>query len=161
MRAQKMKDAAMQAASSTMPPPPSPSRMSQRAAEILGPVSAEENKLVYADRSIPLPTVAAAITRDRSLPEDAPEALRPLIESTKRKKRKKPASDEPVSYGSATDETVEEIVPPVAADAYDQVSSIRRHIALDRSALRTFIVTRELLGPPRAKQPHRPGMRSK
>jgi hypothetical protein len=153
MRAQKMKDAAAQGASSTMPTPPPPSRMSQRQADILGPVSAEENQPVRADRSIPLP---ASSYQDRSQPvtEEPPEAIRPLMELAKRKKKLVPVNDE----------VVEEIVSPVSSlgmQNYEKVDAVRRQIPLDKDALRTFIVTRELLGPPRSKNPHRPGMRSK
>jgi hypothetical protein len=145
MREQARKQTAGQAAS------PTPPRASQRQPTILGPVSAEENRPIYADRSIPLPTPTVNVTRDRSIPivEEPPEEIRPLMESAKRKKKKK-----------ADAEVVEEIVQPVATDAYDQAASVRRHIAFDKDALRTFMVTREILGPPRAKKPHRPGMRS-
>lgn len=118
-------------------------------------MSADENRSVYADRSIPLPSTPVAVTPDRSRPiaDQTPEEIRPLMESAKRRKQKEAVI--------ANDEVVEEIVQPVATDAYDQVAVVRSQIPLDKDALRTFVVTRELLGPPRSKQPHRPGVRAR
>ncbi len=150
MREQKRKLAALQ-------PNPAPARTSQRQAVVLGPVSAEENQPIYRDQLSPLPT--PVINPDRgqsySYPDQTPEEIRPLMDSAKRRKKKKQAQ--------AGGEKVEEIVSPVmmGPDAYEQVATVRRGIRFDRSSLRTFMVTREVLGPPRAKRPHRPGNRQR
>jgi hypothetical protein len=156
MRAQKAKDAAAlrdlapQAASSTISPPP-PIRTSQRQANILGPVSAEENQPTRADRSIPLPI---NIYQDRSQPEEPPEAIRPLMESAKRRKKKKQANDE----------VVEEIVPTTSSigmQNYEKVDAVQTRFALDKDSLRKYVVIREVLGPPRSRKRHLPGMKNR
>jgi hypothetical protein len=150
MREQQRKQAAAQAT-------PVPARAAQRQAVVLGPVSAEENRPVYRDQPAPMP--APVINPDRgqsyAYPDQTPEEIRPLMDSAKRRKKKKQAQPDV--------EKVEEIVSPVAmgVDAYEQIATARRAIRFDKDSLRTFIVTREVLGPPRAKRPHRPGNRQR
>ena len=159
MRAQKAKDAAAlrdlapQAASSTISPPP-PIRTSQRQANILGPVSAEENQPTRADRSIPLPATPINVYQDRSQPEEPPEAIRPLMESAKRRKKKKQANDE----------VVEEIVTPASSigmQNYEKVDAVQTRFALDKDSLRKYVVIREVLGPPRSRKRHLPGVKNR
>ncbi len=58
-------------------------------------------------------------------------------------------------------EVVETIVPtlapesPLMADAYAIAGPTRRRFVFDREAVRTFVVTREVLGPPRSRKPFR------
>jgi hypothetical protein len=153
MREQARKQAAGQAPSPAMRPP-APVRASQRQPTILGPVSAEENQPVYADRSIPL---AMNVTRDRSLPivEEPPEAIRPLMESARRRKKEVQANN---------DEVVEEIVTPASSigmQNYEKVDAVQTRFALDRDALRKYVVIREVLGPPRSRKPHLPGVKNR
>ena len=155
MRAQKVKDAAAQAASPTMRPP-APIRASQRQANILGPVSAEENQPIRADRSIPLPSARINVYQDRSQPivEEPPEAIRPLMESAKRRKKKKQADDE----------VVVEIVPTTSSigmQNYEKVDAVQTRFALDKDSLRKYVVIREVLGPPRSRKRHLPGVKNR
>jgi hypothetical protein len=87
---------------------------------------------------------------------DVPESIRPLLEAARKPKRKKrkPVEEEPV-------ERIVTDVPVAEVSAYDAVSPVRRRISFDKGALQAFIVTREVLGPPRAKNPHRPGLRNR
>jgi hypothetical protein len=88
---------------------------------------------------------------------DVPESIRPLFEAARKPKRKKSKPVEP-------EEPVERIVadiPVVEVSAYDAVAPVRRRIRFDKEALQAFMVTREVLGPPRAKRPHRPGIRNR
>ncbi len=135
---------------------PVPARTPQRQAVVLGPVSAEENQPIYADRSIPLPAPAITVTRDRSLPimEDTPEEIRPLMESAKRKKKQKQANLE----------VVEEIVPATSSigmQNYEKADAVQTRFALDGDSLRKYIVIREVLGPPRSRKPHLPGIKNR
>jgi hypothetical protein len=155
MREQARKEAAGQAESLPMRTP-APVRASQRQPTILGPVSAEENRPIYADRSIPLPTPSINVTRDRSLPivEEPPEEIRPLMESAKRRKKKKQAGDE----------VVEEIVPTTSSigmQNYEKVDAVQTRFALDRDSLRKYVVIREVLGPPRSRKRHLPGVKNR
>lgn len=111
----------------------------------LGAVSAEENQSMpreREDRSRITPTIS--------------EELRQVVESTRRSKQKK----QEAAQAEAQEERVEEIVSPASSEAaYEIVTTARRRIAFDMDALRTFVVTREVLGPPRFRKPHRPGVR--
>jgi hypothetical protein len=113
----------------------------------LGAVSAEENQSIPLERE----------DRSRIAPETTPEEIRSMLESTRRSKRKKREA----AQAEAPEERVEEIVAPAPSDeaAYETVASVRRRISFDTDALRTFVVTREVLGPPRFRKPHRPGVR--
>jgi hypothetical protein len=91
---------------------------------------------------------------------DVPESVRPLLEAARKPKRKKRKPVEATADG----ETVERIVadvPVIEVSAYDAVTPVRRRIRFDKEALQAFMVTREVLGPPRAKRPHRPGIRNR
>ncbi len=166
MRAQR-KEAAAQSASATTRPPV-PMSVAQRQAVVLGPVSAEENQPVYADRSIPLPLPPVAVSQDRSvlqdrlviqdrsqpISEDPPEAIRTLLETAKRKKRKKLAEGE----------TVEEIVPrasSIGMQNYEKADAVQTRFVLDKDVLRQYIVIREVFGPPRSRKPHLPGVKNR
>ena len=112
----------------------------------LGAVTAEENQSLpreREDRSRITPTIS--------------EELRMVVESVRRSKQQRQEEAKVESQQAS----VEEIVSPSSSDeaAYETVASVRRRIAFDRDALRTFIVTREVLGPPRFRKPHRPGVR--
>ncbi|HZK76463.1 MAG TPA: hypothetical protein VFD13_06100 [Candidatus Kapabacteria bacterium] len=111
----------------------------------LGAVSAEENQSIpreREDRSRVTPTIS--------------EELRAVVESTRRLKQKKQAE----AQAATQEERVDEIVSPASSEAaYEIVTTARRRIAFDMDALRTFVVTREVLGPPRVRKPHRPGIR--
>jgi hypothetical protein len=77
-----------------------------------------------------------------------------LIESAKRKKRKKQADDE----------VVEEIVPvtsSIGMQNYEKVDAVQTRFALDRDSLRKYVVIREVLGPPRSRKPHLPGVKNR
>lgn len=133
--------------------PPSPARQSllrqsavqqlrARQAEPLGAVTAEENEsrpLEREDRSRTTPTI--------------PEEIRVIVNETRLAKLKQRKEQEP-------EERVEEIVTTAASErAYDITVTAKRRIAFNTNALRTFVVTREVLGPPRVRKPHRPGIR--
>ncbi len=138
------------------PPAPVPARTVQRQAVVLGPVSAEENQSIYADRSIPLPAPAITVTRDRSLPiiEEPPEAIRPLMESAKRTRNKKQADAE----------VVEEIVPvtsSIGMQNYEKADAVQTRFALDWDSMRKYVVIREVLGPPRSRKPYLPGIKNR
>jgi hypothetical protein len=149
-------------------PSPVPARATQRQAVVLGPVSAEENRPIYidrstsadrssyTDRSIPLPTPSINIYQDRSQPliEETPEAIRPLMESAKRRKKKKQADEE----------VVEEIVPTTSSigmQNYEKVDAVQTRFALDKDSLRKYVVIREVLGPPRSRKRHMPGVKNR
>ncbi len=157
-RRKAMRDQRKQAAVShaAAVPPPVSARANQRQTAILGPVSAEENQPIRADRSIPLPAASINVYQDRSLPivEEPPEAIRPLMESAKRKKKKKQVDEE----------VVEEIVPPVSSigmQNYEKADAVQTRFALDWDSMRKYVVIREVLGPPRSRKPHLPGVKNR
>ncbi len=126
----------------TQPAPP------QRVA--LGAVTAEENEspiVRWVDRT------KAAFTE-----EDIPEAVRAVQEASAKAKQNLAQAlirEQPI-------ERVEEIVSPASSEkAYEITATVHRRIPLDINALRTFMVTREVLGPPRFRKPHRPGVRGR
>jgi hypothetical protein len=150
MREQKRKEAAQSRAEA-------PPQTRQRTSVPLGPVSAEENRPIYQAQQSQVPSQPPDYDRTRSYSQqvEPPKEIQPLLDSMKRRKAKKQEQQ--------NDEQVEEIVQPVVMgpDAYDQVATVRRSISFDPDSLRTFVVTREVLGPPRAKRPHRPGVRQR
>lgn len=113
----------------------------------LGAVTAQENQSPPPERE----------DRSRIAPI-VPEEIRAIVELTRRSKQ---ITQEEAPVDSQ-EERVEEIVPPASSEqAYETVASVRRRISFDKGALRTFIVTREVLGPPRFRKPHRPGIRGR
>ncbi len=167
MREQARKQAAGQQAAGSQaaaaPPSPVPARATQRQPVVLGPVSAEENRPIsadrsrYMDRSIPLASAPITIYQDRSQPliEEAPEAIRPLMESAKRRKKKKQAEEE---------EVVTEIVPvtsSIGMQNYEKADAVQTRFAIDNDSLRNYVVIREVLGPPRSRKPYLPGIKNR
>jgi hypothetical protein len=155
MREQARKQALGQQAAAA-PPAPVPARAAQRQPVVLGPVSAEENRPIYADRSIPLPTAPIPTYPDRSQPlvEEPPEEIRPLMESAKRRKKKVQVAEE----------VVEEIVPiasSIGMQNYEKVDAIQTRFALDKDSLRKYVVIREVLGPPRSRKRYMPGIKNR
>lgn len=116
-----------------------------RQASPLGPVTAEENESQPIERE------------DRShIATTIPEEIRAIVKETRRAKRQK----QEAAQAESQEEPVKEIVSPAPSEeAYDTFASNRRRISFDTEALRTFVVTREILGPPRVRNPHRPGVR--
>ncbi len=80
-----------------------------------------------------------------------PESVRAMVEAAQKAK--------PAPNSQA--ETVEEIVPPASEIPYEQKVKVQRRIPLDSESLRTFVVTREILGPARFRNPHRPGIQGR
>ena len=125
---------------------------------------AKDERLKMKDEDNDRQTDSSFISHLSSLPEDrflqqveadVPESVRPLLEATRKKKRKRSAVK--------SDEEVDRIVSDAASSesAYETTTVVRPKIRLDRSALQTFVITREVLGQPRAKHPHRPGLRNR
>ena len=52
------------------------------------------------------------------------------------------------------------VAAPKVVDAYEQVTVARRRISFDKQSLRTFFVTREVLGPPRSRKPFQLGIKA-
>ena len=126
-------------------PAPLRTMREQREPAVLGPVTAEENK-VEPER----------IDRSIVVPDQATQEARQKLDNIRRAKKKK--------REAAQEENVERIVKPMAPAsdaAYETVASVRTRIPLDAESLRTFMVTREILGPPRYRKPHRPGVRNR
>jgi len=115
----------------------------------LGAVTAEENESPAA-RFIERAREGARTALGAN---EMPDDVRAMMEASRRSKKKK--ADETQS------EVVEEIVAPASENAYEAVAIAKRRIPLDKDALRTFVVTREVLGPPRYRKPHRPGIRGR
>jgi hypothetical protein len=149
-RRQTQQDASPQSVSTQSTSSPIAERIRARQPAPLGAVSAEENQFMpieRADRSRIAPTIS--------------EELRKVVESTRRSKQKK-QKEAQENQEAAQAERVEEIVSPASSEAaYEITTAVRRRIAFDKDALRTFIVTREVLGPPRFRNPHRPGLRGR
>ncbi len=119
-----------------------------------GAVSAEENR--------PEESASPMYSRAQQLQQEADQFLQQMREQL------------PADLGNSVDtlndkttsdpEKVEEIVPqesPAMQDAYAEEATTRRRISFDRDSLRTFFVTREVLGPPRSRKPHLPGVKNK
>lgn len=130
--------------------------------EVLGPVSAEENRSVATAYNSPMDEPQATVPQPSYL-DMMPQELQKFVEGQRPKKKKKRAKEEVVDRQGKRQEKVEEIVTPISTgpDAYEESTLHRPKIRFDSDALRTFIVTREVLGPPRAKRPHRPGITQK
>jgi hypothetical protein len=103
------------------------------------------------------PPVSEAADEDSGEPELPPEVQRLLQYSRQR-------MPEPVERQVEDEqpEVVEQIVPqrtvesPVQGqDAYTTPAATRPRFAFNRDALRTFVVTREVLGPARSRKPFR------
>ena len=127
------------------PTPPQRTMRQQREPAVLGPVTAEENR-----------TEPLRVDRSIVVPDQATEEARQKLEDIRRAKKKK--------REAARQEQVESIVKPFAPAsdaAYETTASVRRRIPLDAESIRTFVVTREILGPPRVRNPHRPGVRNR
>jgi len=88
--------------------------------------------------------------------DEVPEEIKPLLEKPRRATRRDiPVLETVYEYEQAPPS----VLPPVP-DAYAQpADAVRRGISFDRRSLRTFFVTREVLGPPRSRSPYRPGVR--
>ncbi len=94
----------------------------------------------------------------REVREQIPENVRNLQKASRRAKK----MAEPVLSPVQDDEVVDRLVTaPVVEDAYAQKVFVRRGISFDRQSMRTFFVTREVLGAPRSRKPFRPGLRGR
>ena len=96
----------------------------------------------------------------------ANEALRSDGPQVTRRNTLAPVSRmQPTELAGASDngDNVTELLAPVeeiAADAYSQTNIVTSTgINFDKQSLKTFFVTREILGPPRFRSPFRPGIR--
>ena len=115
---------------------------------ILGAVTAEENRELgplESQRERWTDRAKAALGAN-----EVPAPVQALIES-----HRKP------DKATQDDERVEEIVAPSSEAAYEQTASVKTRISFAPAALRTFVVTREVLGPARFRNPHRLSIRSK
>ncbi|GEM_PF-2406319 len=141
-----------------------PEQLRQAASsEPLGAVTAEENrsdvpKAMTAREFAPREFTAKEFASREFTPEGAPEQVRSLIESRKKTKRRK---ERPQERPQGNEERVEEIVSPASESAYETANVAPRRVPIGTEALRTFMVTREILGPPRSKRPHRPEFRNR
>jgi hypothetical protein len=149
----------------------------------LGAVNAEENRAPSApdrsayipDRTTFIPDRATSIS-DRAAyasaseaqffqdaQQDVPEQLKPMIEQARRKKQKK-RDEKQAGNRLTSDEPIERIVPAtstIGMQNYEKVDAVQKRFALDRDSIRTYVITREVLGPPRSRKPHRPAMKDR
>ncbi|MDP4198404.1 MAG: hypothetical protein Q8922_04195 [Bacteroidota bacterium] len=106
-----------------------------------------------------IPTTDNAYTSTNVVPDepyvpydegDLPPEVQRLLQYSR---RQQPAESETIAPEQP--EVVETIVPEVApvADAYTTSAVVRPRFVFDRAAIQTFVVTREVLGPPRSKKP--------
>jgi hypothetical protein len=97
-------------------------------------------------------TVPNVPAESQSYLDRAPREVQQFVEAARTKKKKKQKAK-----AVENEEKVEEIVQPVdlGTDAYEQRVKIRRDISFDATSLRTFVITREVLGPPRSKDQRR------
>ncbi len=118
----------------------------------LGAVTSEENRALGAT-AFEAPVQRWAERAKAALgANEMPEEVRGLME-LRRSPKPEPETDD--------EEQVEEIVPSASEAPYEQKLLKKRTISLGPEALRTFIVTREILGPARYRKPHRPGIGSR
>jgi hypothetical protein len=89
--------------------------------------------------------------------DEVPAEIKLLLERSRRTKRQEAADESEATYAY---EQTPQTIPAPTQDAYDQPAVIaRRGISFDKESLRTFFVTREILGTPRSRSPYRPGVR--
>ena len=87
--------------------------------------------------------------------DEVPAEIKSLLQRSRRAKQQKAADVSEVAY-----EQTPQTIPAPVYDAYDLPTVVaRRGISFDKESLRTFIVTREVLGTPRSRSPYRPGVR--
>jgi len=119
-----------------------------------GPVTAAQNRMESYAESSSLYSRAEALRREtgqflQQAQTSEPEDAKPLVVDNDR--------------ATADTERVDEIVPQeskLMRDAYEETTTVRRRISFDKESLRTFFVTKEVLGPPRSRKPHRPGVKN-
>jgi hypothetical protein len=135
----------------------------------LGAVSAEENRAAsISGRSTSISDRAAYASASEAqffqdVQQEVPEQIKPMIEQARRTKKKKRdeaqagnrlTSDEPIERIAQTTSTI-------GMQNYEKVDAVQKRFALDRDSIRTYVITREVLGPPRARKPHRPAMKDR
>jgi hypothetical protein len=151
MREQKRK----QALAGESPPAPVSARP-------LGAVSAEENRAASASAR----TALVANSEDQffqDVQQEVPEEIKPLMEQARRTKKKK-RDDKQAGNQPVSDEPVERLVKDVSSigmQNYEKVDAVRKRFVLDRDAIRNYVITREVLGPPRSRKPFRPAMKDR
>ena len=128
-------------------PQPMPRRATQQAPRVLGAVTAEENRRP-AERPIQR---YAERAKEMLAANEMPEEVRGMMQ-VRQSTQAQPETQE---------ERVDEIVPPASESPYETSVRSKPRISLSQEALRTFIVTREILGPARFRNPHRRSIRSK
>ena len=125
----------------------------------LGAVSAEENRAATIVDQIASSSSAGDLSV-QNVQQEVPDEIKPLMEQARRTKKKK-RDDKQAGNQSASDETVERLVKDVSSigmQNYEKVDAVRPRFVLDTDSIRNYVVTREVLGPPRSRKPYRAGV---
>jgi len=117
----------------------------------LGAVSAQDNSPLSTSDLISTPEPGDQFFQDAD--REVPEQIKPVIEYARKAKKKKREERQPI-------EKIAE-VSSIGMQNYEKVDALRKHFVLDRVAIRNYVITREVLGPPRSRKPFHPAMKDR